>query len=144
MGLSQLGKLERYRNARQALADGYDRLLAPLAPGVRPLPRTGGCRPSWHLYVVHIDFAAAGIDRASLMHRLREAGIGSQVLYLPVNRQPYYKALYGDFRLPGADAYYESALALPLSVTMNTSDVERVVTTLDGILKGHGPKGHGT
>ncbi len=134
LGISQLGKLGRFRKARQALADDYDRLLAPLDPRVRPLPRVEGCRPAWHLYVVHIDFAAAGMDRAALMHRLREAGIGSQVLYLPVNRQPYYRRLYGETRLPGADAYYESALALPLSVAMNTSDVERVVGAMKNIL----------
>ncbi|MDH5749603.1 MAG: DegT/DnrJ/EryC1/StrS family aminotransferase, partial [Rhodospirillales bacterium] len=135
LGLSQLEKLERFRKARLALADDYDRLLAPLAPRILPLPRVEGCRPAWHIYVVHIDFAAAGISRAALMNRLHDAGIGSQVLYLPVNRQPYYKSLYGDTRLPGADTYYESTLALPFSVAMSRSDVERVVETLDSILK---------
>ncbi|WP_114394013.1 UDP-4-amino-4,6-dideoxy-N-acetyl-beta-L-altrosamine transaminase [Oleisolibacter albus] len=130
LGLSQLAKIDRFLARRQALVDLYDRLLAPLAPVVAPIRRIPGCRPGWHLYVVHIDFAALGLDRDAVMRRLRTAGIGTQVHYLPVHRQPYYRQRYPGTVLPGADAYYARCLSLPLFPAMTDGDAERVAAAL--------------
>ncbi len=130
LGLSQLNKLDHFVERRRQLASRYDQQLATLAPLVRPLGRRPGCRPAWHLYIALIDFAAAGIDRAELMNRLREKGIGSQVHYIPVHTQPYYRGLYGKTELPGAEAYYARSLSLPLFIGLTDSNVERVVAVL--------------
>jgi UDP-4-amino-4,6-dideoxy-N-acetyl-beta-L-altrosamine transaminase len=135
LGLSQLGKLDGYIASRRHLAARYDTALQRLTPHVRPVARVEHCNPAWHIYVVHIDFAAAGVSRATVMRRLREVGIGSQVHYLPVHRQPYYRQLYGEFTLPGADAYYQSCLSLPLFAAMTDADVNRVVEALGTTLK---------
>jgi dTDP-4-amino-4,6-dideoxygalactose transaminase len=136
LGASQLGKLDRFLERRRQIMALYDRLLAALAPVVRPLKRLEGQRPGWHLYVVHIDFKAAGISRAELMARLREEeNIGTQVHYLPVHRQPYYHERYGELAMPGADRYYERALSLPLIVWMTDAEVERVVRALSGLIR---------
>lgn len=134
LGRSQLAKLDRFVAARRALVAEYDRLLTPLAPVVRPIAREPGCDAAWHLYVVQIDFAAARIARASLMRRLRERGIGTQVHYLPVHRQPYYRRRHGDVALPGADRYYERALSLPLFPAMSVRDVRRVVDEIEAMV----------
>ena len=134
LGLSQLGKLDRFVARRRALAACYDALLRPLAPVVRPIGRVANCTPAWHLYVVLIDFEAIGIDRATVMTRLKEAGIGAQVHYQPVHRQPYYRERYGTLSLPGADAYYAHCLSLPLYPAMDDSDADRVVAGLEAAL----------
>ena len=130
LGLSQLAKLEGFAATRRDLVARYDAALAALAPAVRPLGRMDWCRPVWHLYVALIDFAGAGIRRPELMRRLQAAGIGTQVHYLPVHRQPYYRRRYGALSLPGADAYYERCLSLPLHAAMVPTDVDRVVGAL--------------
>ncbi len=130
LGLSQLGKLERFVARRRALAAAYDARIAALAPLVRPLARRAGCAPAWHLYVALIDFAAAGTSRRRVMEALRADGIGSQVHYIPLHLQPYYRERYGAQVLPGAMAYFERCLSLPLFPAMADEDVERVVDTL--------------
>lgn len=130
LAASQIAKLDRFIAQRRSLADSYDALVADLAPLVRPVARVRGCRAAWHLYVVLIDFEIAGVARADLMRRLRGRGIGTQVHYLPVHRQPYYRRRYGEMDLPGADAYYRRALSLPLYPGMEHGDVERVVDAL--------------
>jgi dTDP-4-amino-4,6-dideoxygalactose transaminase len=65
---------------------------------------------------------------------LAEEGIRTQVHYIPVPRQPYYRARYGELRLPGAEAYYRRTLSLPLYAGMDETDVDRVVDALAGIL----------
>ena len=135
LGLSQLGKIERFIARRRELVERYDSLIAALAPLVSPLARVAGCRPAWHLYVALIDFAAAGVSRAEVMRRLTARGISTMVHYLPVHLQPYYRQLHGARDLPGAWRYYQRALSLPLFPAMSDSDVERVVTSLGKALK---------
>lgn len=133
LGLSQLGKLPRFLERRRALAQTYEEALAELSPVVRPVTRAPRCNSGWHLYAVRIDYGALGLSRAEVMQRLKAAGIGSQVHYLPVNRQPYYQARYGIVSLPGANTYYEACLSLPLFPEMKQMDVERVVAELKSI-----------
>ena len=130
LGLSQLRKLDHFLARRRELADAYDKALEPLAPLLRPVPRVAGCMSGWHLYVVHIDFTAAKIGRAGLMHQLRAGNIGTQVHYLPVHRQPFWKKQIPHLQLPGADAYYQSCLSLPLFPAMTEADVARVADGL--------------
>ena len=130
LGLGQLGKLGRFVGRRRALVEQYDTLLAELAPMVRPVGRVSGGRTAWHLYPVLIEFTSTPLDRGALMARLAERGIGTQVHYLPVHMQPYYRQQYGDADLPGAWTYYQSCLSLPLFPTMSDADVGRVVEAL--------------
>ncbi len=133
LGLSQLGKLERFKARRAALAALYDEALAPLAPVVQPVEAAPGEQPSLHLYCVRIDFAALGQSRAQLMRALVAKGVGTQVHYIPLYRQPYFAARYGPMRLPGAEAYYDAVLALPLFPAMTDDDARRVAAELTAL-----------
>ena len=130
LGLSQLKKLDRFVARRRALVERYDAALTALLPIVRPIARRLSCQPAWHLYATSIDFAAAKRDRATLMHDMHARGIGTQVHFIPVCNQPYYRSRYGQISLPGAEAYYARVLTLPLYPTMTDSDVDRVVDNL--------------
>lgn len=135
LGISQLAKLDQFKARRKALVERYDRALAPLAPIVRPVPRTDKCDAAWHLYAVLTDFNTLGRDRASVMNELRERGIGTQVHYVPVNRQPYYRDRYGTELLPGAEAYYARILSLPLYPALRDADVDYVVENIARIVE---------
>jgi UDP-4-amino-4,6-dideoxy-N-acetyl-beta-L-altrosamine transaminase len=134
LGLSQLAKLPRFVSRRRALVARYRTLLEPLAPAVRAIAAPKGSESALHLFIVLIDFAAAGITRAEVMAGLAVRGIGSQVHYIPVHRQPYYRDRYGDLDLPGADAYYARGLSLPLYPGMADGDPDRVVEALAEVL----------
>ena len=134
LGLSQLSKIERFLAARRALAAQYDALLAPFAPRLRPVARTRTCLPALHLYAALIDFAACGVSRAETMRRLAEAGIGTQVHYFPVHRQPYYASRFATPELHDAERYYARVLSLPFFASMTREDPPRVVEVLTDIL----------
>jgi UDP-4-amino-4,6-dideoxy-N-acetyl-beta-L-altrosamine transaminase len=134
LGLSQLGKLDRFMARRRALASAYDWLLQPLAPRVTPVRPAPDETPSLHLYQVLVDFDAVGKTRDRVMRALLAQGIGTQVHYIPLYRQPYFKARYGPTRLPGAEAFYAGVLALPLYPAMADDDVERIVHALGAAL----------
>jgi UDP-4-amino-4,6-dideoxy-N-acetyl-beta-L-altrosamine transaminase len=134
LGLSQLNKLVRFSARRRALVARYRQVLAPLAPVVQTIDAPRGSDPVLHLMQVRIDFEAAGRSRREVMARLRAKGIGTQVHYIPVHRQPYWRARYGLVDLPGADAFYAKTLSLPLFPSMRDDDPDRVAEALSEAL----------
>jgi UDP-4-amino-4,6-dideoxy-N-acetyl-beta-L-altrosamine transaminase len=134
VGIEQLAKLAQFTDQRRFLVGRYDEVLAPLAPVLVPIRRLDTGEPAWHLYAVLIDFDATGKSRADVMAALAAEGIGSQVHYIPVHLQPYYQSRYGSLDLPGARAYYDRTLSLPLFPDMAVIDVDRVGATLRRVL----------
>jgi UDP-4-amino-4,6-dideoxy-N-acetyl-beta-L-altrosamine transaminase len=134
LGLSQLGKLDRFIDRRAGLAALYDMLLESLSGRLQPVQAGRGESPSLHLYAVHINCEGLDFGRDDLIRDLHSRGIGTQVHYIPIYRQPYFTSLYGPMRLPGAEAYYAGVLALPLFPAMTDEDVERVAAALTDML----------
>ena len=133
LGLSQLHKLGRFAARRREIAALYERLLAPLAPAIKPVAPANAVH-GWHLYAVQIDFRSLGTSRAQVMRVLRAEGIGTQVHYIPLYKQPYYRERYGEISLPGAEAYYARCLSIPMFPLMSNDDVDRVVSALSRIV----------
>jgi UDP-4-amino-4,6-dideoxy-N-acetyl-beta-L-altrosamine transaminase len=129
LGISQLRKLRRFAARRREIAALYERLLAPLAPVIRPMSPANAVH-GWHLYALNIDFRALGTTRARFMKALREQGVGTQVHYIPLHQQPYYRNRYGEMSLPGAEAYYARCLSIPMFPSMTDADVERVAQAI--------------
>lgn len=134
LGLSQLGKLDRFLARRRELAARYDQEFASFR-NLRPAQPDGRSQSGLHLYVVRIDFAGAGTTRARLMTQLRERGIGTQVHYIPVNRQPLYRRLgmAGD-PVPESDRYYGEALSVPLYFGLSDAEQSSVVSALQELV----------
>jgi UDP-4-amino-4,6-dideoxy-N-acetyl-beta-L-altrosamine transaminase len=129
LGLSQLKKLPAFAARRRALAARYAEALAGL-PHARLAAGQTGSDPVLHLLTVLIDFEAASVSRRQVVDRLAAKGVGSQVHYIPVHTQPYYRARNGALDLPGAIAWYARCLSLPLYPAMADGDVDRVVSAL--------------
>ncbi len=134
LGLSQLRKLPHFAQRRRALKAEYDRLLDGFSEHVQPVPTAQSVDPCRHLYPVLIDFDAFGKSRAAVMHALRKLGIGTQVHYIPIHRQPYYRRHDPAAAMTGADEYYRRALSLPLYPDMADADPKRVVQALASVL----------
>jgi len=134
LGISQLAKLDRFVARRRALTARYVERLEALSPRVRLATSPDYSNPALHLLTVLIDFDALEISRRMVVDGLKAHGIGSQVHYIPVHQQPYYVKRYGPFDLPGAQAWYDRCLTLPLYPTMADSDVDRVIDALAKVL----------
>ena len=124
LGLSQLTRLDAMIASRQALAARYDALLAKLP--LKPLRQEADRSSGYHLYVIQVA------ERDNLFARLRAAGIGVNVHYIPIPAQPYYRQLGQDpANYPGAQRYYEQAISLPLYPTLSQADQDKVIQTLE-------------
>jgi dTDP-4-amino-4,6-dideoxygalactose transaminase len=125
LGLSQLGRLDEWVARRQAIADRYDRTLAEL-PLILPT-RPAGPRSAHHLYVVQVDPVRTSLTRKVVFERLRAAGIGVNVHYIPVHTQPDFRKLgFHAGQFPVSEAYYSRCLTLPLHAGLTDADQDRV------------------
>jgi UDP-4-amino-4,6-dideoxy-N-acetyl-beta-L-altrosamine transaminase len=130
IGTSQIKKLESFVDRRKKLVSLYDQYLKDVSPHILPPAKVAACEPGWHLYSVRINFKSLGTDRATVMRNMQERGVGTQVHYIPVHTQPYYKNRYGNISLPGAEEYYSRTLTLPLFPSMEDEDVPYIVEAL--------------
>ncbi|TNH67102.1 UDP-4-amino-4,6-dideoxy-N-acetyl-beta-L-altrosamine transaminase [Aeromonas hydrophila] len=129
LGLSQLSRLDQFIAQRCELARRYDELLSPLP--VQPLQQSNNRQSGYHLYVIQVA------ERDQVFARMRAAGIGVNVHYIPIPAQPYYRGLGHDpAAYPGAQAYYQRAISLPLFPALTHSEQQQVVDTLEQALCG--------
>ena len=67
------------------------------------------------------------------MKKLLEKGIGTQVHYIPLYKQPVYKSKLNK-KFPGAEIYYRSTLSLPMYPSLLEKDIKYIVKSLKEVL----------
>ena len=128
LGLSQLSRLDTFIEQRHVQFKHYQTLLKdfPIT-----LPHQAPENYSaLHLFPILLPKSSQDA-RKLVFDILRQAGIGTQVHYIPVHTQPYYQALgfaEGDF--PVAEDYYARTLSLPLFAELNEAQQNRVALLL--------------
>lgn len=129
LGVSQMTRLGTFVAERRRLAGRYDTLLADL-PLELPWqdPATAS---AWHLYVIRLDAARVPWTHREVFDRLRAYGIAVNLHYMPVYLQPYYRDLgFAPGHCPEAEAYYASAISIPLYADLTNAGQDSVVAAL--------------
>lgn len=129
-GLSQLKRLAGFKQRRAEITARYNAALDDV-DGLRLPVQREGVDPAWHLYPVRI----LEDRRREVFEKMRAAGIGVQVNYIPVYWHPVYADLgYQRGMCPNAEAFYAEQLSLPLFPDLTDDQVDQVVETLVGVL----------
>ncbi|MCB0359542.1 MAG: DegT/DnrJ/EryC1/StrS family aminotransferase, partial [Bdellovibrionales bacterium] len=134
LGRNQLAKLPSFIEARQKIAEGYDRALQGFRY-LRPLKRRDDCAHAYHLYVVRLDLADSGLTREQIYQQLRDEHIGVAVHYKPVYLHSYYreKLGYGAGLCPTAEAAYATILSFPIYPSMSEADQLDVLAAFERV-----------
>lgn len=135
LGISQLKKLDNFVARRREIVAKYNIAFRKLNSCTIPFEKEGNYS-AFHLYVLQIDFVKLGKSRKQVMEELAEKEIGTQVHYIPVHLQPYYRKKYGcktgDY--PVAESYYDQCLSLPLYPKMSDKEISYVIKSIKRIL----------
>jgi len=108
LGISQLNRAKEGVEKRNRIAVRYNEAFKELDTVKTPFV-ADDVYHAYHLYIIQAE------QRKELYDFLREHDIFTQVHYIPVHLQPYYRNMgwkKGDF--PAAEDYYEKALSLPM------------------------------
>lgn len=135
LGVTQLQKLDFFKKRRREVIAMYNKAFADMKYLKTPYEPDNVCS-CFHLYVTQIDFESLGKSRAQVMKELRDKGIGTQVHYIPVSTQPFYKNTFGykDGDFPVAEKYYEQELSLPLYPGLSDDDVDTVIKAVKEVV----------
>jgi UDP-4-amino-4,6-dideoxy-N-acetyl-beta-L-altrosamine transaminase len=126
LGLSQLARLAEFKRRRTEITARYNTAFAGV-DGLRTPVQRAGVDPMWHLYPIRV----LGGRRREVFERMRAAGIGVQVNYIPVYWHPVFaRQGYQRGLCPNAERYYAQELSLPLFPDLTDGDVDRVIETL--------------
>lgn len=125
LGVSQMARVEEFVARRHDIAARYDQALASLP--VTTQRRSAEAHSALHLYVIRLKLAEIRKTHRDVFDALRAAGIGVNVHYIPVYRQPYYERMGFDAGAwPAAERYYAEAISLPIYTGL-TDDLQRQV-----------------
>jgi len=129
LGLSQMQRLDEFVAKRHAIAKRYEKLLADL-PLVTPWQHADSYS-GLHLYVIRLKLAEIGKTHREVFEVLRAAGIGVNLHYIPVYRQPYYEQLgFQAGYCPEAEQYFAEAISLPMYPGLALTEQDAVLHAL--------------
>lgn len=129
LGLSQMQRLDQFVATRHEIAKKYDELFkdCPLTVPWQHEDSYSGL----HLYVVRLKLGSINASHREVFERLRVAGIGVNLHYIPVYRQPYYARLgFDPSNFPEAERYYAEAISLPMYPALTYEQQVEVVKRL--------------
>lgn len=132
LGLSQMKRLDKFVKRRVEVVGKYNSLLQGL-PIDLPIS-TELSEPSWHLYVICLKEKNIKKKR-ELFEYLRSEGIGVNVHYMPVYKNPYYQKIRTYRELEGAENYYKSSITLPCYYDLKDEEIEYIADKIKKFFK---------
>jgi len=135
--LNQVSRLDSNIKRRQKVAELYNAYLGDL--DIVRLPETtlaNGATHAWHLFAPAFDFDRIAKSRKQVMAELAELGVGTQVHYIPLYRQPYYRQDFSTGMFGGSETYYKSTLSLPMYYGLTDKDVETICAFVRSVIDG--------
>ncbi len=133
LGLSQMRRLDEFVSKRHTIADRYEVLLSDL-PLTRPWQHSDGYS-AFHLYLIRLKLNEIDKTQREVYGALHAAGVGVNLHYIPVYRQPYYEEFgFKKGYCPEAERYYSEVLSLPMFPALTPDDISYVAGSLSQIL----------
>jgi len=133
IGIHQLRKLDqlnrvRIENARK-LTKALEHVEGVIPPYVRP-----NCKHVFHQYTIMLELEDFKCDRDEFAEALRAENIDVRVFYAtPVHKQPAYRELAKDVRLPVTEHVAERVLSLPVHPALSEKELKAVAYAVEKV-----------
>ena len=136
LGISQMQRLDECVEKRHIIAKRYNKAFKKISI-CTPFQSKEGYS-SYHLYVILLKHNSSEHHK-NLFTQLRKCGIGVNLHYIPVYKQPYYEAMGYDIEnYPNSEKYYKSAISLPIYPSLTMDDQDYVIEELIRCIKALG------
>jgi dTDP-4-amino-4,6-dideoxygalactose transaminase len=126
IGRVQLSRAQELLRMREAIAAAYDAAFSANDCLLIPPTGPGDAR---HLYPLRLNPQRLRIGRDEFINKLKEAGIGVSVHYIPLHTMPFYKNRYqlNENDLPETIKSCYNEISLPIWPGMSTAQINRVI-----------------
>lgn len=130
LGLNQLNRIGEFIKRRKEIAKRYNQYFSEVKSIQTPIERND-VFAAWHLYVIRL-LSRNKKTRTNVYNKLKKAGIGVQVHYIPINYFSFYQneLKYKKNMFLEAETYYEQCLSLPMYPDLKDKEQKYVVEQL--------------
>ena len=133
LGCSQLKKLDSFVRARRTIAKTYDEIFED-NPYFDVTLEKENRESSYHLYPILLKDELVKYKK-DIFAKLRANGLGVQVHYIPVYKQPYYQKLgFKQDSCPVCEEFYAKEISIPMYPTLTDEDIGFVKETLYDVI----------
>jgi len=135
LGISQMKKINIFLESRRRIVNNYLKLLKNNLY-FEPALIDNLNLSSNHLFVIRIKFNNVQKIKYKLINFLKKKNIFTQVHYIPLPLQPYFKKLgFKINNLPNAKDYYKEAISLPVFYGLKFEDQQNIINQLNNFIK---------
>jgi len=127
LGLSQFQRLDSFVARRNEIARDYDSLFSGSVFATPTIH--DDVISAFHLYVIRMAFT--GDQKQRFFELAHKNGVGLNVHYIPIYRQPYYSQLgFDSADFPVAEKYYSEAVSIPMYADLTFEQQQHVASVL--------------
>jgi perosamine synthetase len=141
LGVAQMEKIDKILDIKKKIANTYKKELKNIR-GIKLPPKASWAENVFWLYSILVDPDKFGRSRNELMNILKDYGIDTRPLFIPVHEQPIYDTGQS---LPVSEWLSRNGLSLPSSVNLTTSSIVRTSEAIRSVSKrknSHNHYGH--
>jgi len=129
LGASQMERIDQYIGKRHSIAKRYSEELDGYP--INSQLQSDDTFSAYHLYVIRVK----ELQHNRIFSLLRDNGIGVNLHYIPIYRQPYYEKFgYHINNYPNSEKYYSQAITLPIYPKLTNEEQSKVISILQSLL----------
>jgi dTDP-4-amino-4,6-dideoxygalactose transaminase len=126
LGLSQLKKINKFINYRRKIFNIYKFELKKIINLIN-LPFYRAVKPSYHLFLISIDFKKIRSTKDKLLKFLKKNNILCQYHYIPIYKFKLFNKKINLNFYKGAEFYYRNSLSLPIFYNLGLNYQKKIV-----------------
>jgi dTDP-4-amino-4,6-dideoxygalactose transaminase len=129
LGLGQLKKINKFINYRRRIFNIYKIELSKFINLIK-LSSHNTIKPSYHLFLISIDFKKIRSTKDKFLNFLRKNKIICQYHYIPIYKFKLFNKKINLNFYKGAEFYYRNTISLPIFYNLNSSFQRKIINKI--------------
>ena len=129
LGLGQLKKINRFINFRRKIFNNYKTEIKKIIDLIN-LPSYRIMKPSYHLFLMSIDFKKIRSTKDKLLKFLKKNNILCQYHYIPIYKFKLFNKKINLNFYKGAEFYYKNTISLPIFYNLNLHFQRKIINKI--------------
>ena len=129
LGLGQLKKIDKFIDYRRKIFNIYKAGLNGIVNSIS-LPLENSNKPSYHLFLISINFKEIGSTKDKLLKFLKKNNIFCQYHYIPIYKFKLFKKKINLSFYQGTEYYYKNSFSLPIFYNLKGNMQKKIISKI--------------
>jgi dTDP-4-amino-4,6-dideoxygalactose transaminase len=129
LGLGQLKKINKFIDYRRKIFNIYKAGLNGIVNSIS-LPLENSNKPSYHLFLISINFKEIGSTKDKLLKFLKKNNIFCQYHYIPIYKFKLFKKKINLSFYQGTEYYYKNSFSLPIFYNLKGNMQKKIISKI--------------